>query len=323
MRVPQEAECRTTRRQRGRDFGRSHHGRPSRKHGARGFSPAWDIARGHHRPRDPQSYRKEQVDERFSEGCSRPGSQWISEETGQFRGALCRSVRHSTLGNTGRSRLRTHTSRFYAYRRTTGRICLLRCGQRPARLEDHDAGLYGQSVAVHKVSTNPLPYADYMANLAVVFADSVVDLGEVSAAELYRVTRPYGGVAVIACPDDLRPRVEQWLTSAGIPRNEWERVDLGYRIQRGKLPGAGAWTHQYADVGRSGASNDRRVRLPLKVLWFGGLGPADIVSRHYRAPTPLAVNGYLFVAKLSVQLNAGWKAALPEGIVNHSDNPNI
>jgi hypothetical protein len=128
---------------------------------------------------------------------------------------------------------------------------------------------------------------------------------------------------VIACPDDLRPRVEQWLTSAGIPRNEWERVDLGYRIQRGKLPGAGAWTHQYADVGRSGASNDRRVRLPLKVLWFGGLGPADIVSRHYRAPTPLAVNGYLFVAKLSVQLNAGWKAALPEGIVNHSDNPNI
>ena len=35
--------------------------------------------------------------------------------------------------------------------------------------------------------------------------------------------------------------------------------------------------------------------MPLKVLWFGGLGPADIVSRHYRAPAPLAVNGYLFV----------------------------
>jgi len=158
-----------------------------------------------------------------------------------------------------------------------------------------DAGLYGRRIAVHKVSTDPLPYADYMANLAVFFVDSVADLREVSASELYRVTRPHGSVAVITCLDDLRPQVEQWLTAAGIPRNEWKRVDLGLRIQRGRLPGAGAWTHQYADVGRSGASNDQRVRLPLKTLWFGGLGPADIVSRHYRAPAPLAVNGYLFV----------------------------
>lgn len=157
-----------------------------------------------------------------------------------------------------------------------------------------NAGLYGLRVAVHKVSTKPLRYADYVANLLVFLADSVADLREVSAAEVYRVTRPCGGVAVIACPDNWRPQVEQWLSADGIPRNEWKRVDLGYRIQRGNLPGAGAWTHQYADVGRSGASNDQLVRLPLKVLWFGGLAPADIVSRHYRSPAPLVVNGYLF-----------------------------
>ena len=84
-------------------------------------------------------------------------------------------------------------------------------------------------------------------------------------------------------------------SAGGIARSEWERVDQGYRIRRGELPGAGVWTHQYADAGRSGASSEQRVRLPLKMLWFGGLGPADIVSRHYRTPSPLAINGCLFV----------------------------
>ena len=35
--------------------------------------------------------------------------------------------------------------------------------------------------------------------------------------------------------------------------------------------------------------------LPLKVLWFGVVGPADAVSRHYRGPAPLAIDGRLYV----------------------------
>lgn len=159
-----------------------------------------------------------------------------------------------------------------------------------------DAGLYGPRIAIHNVGANPLPYADYSANLIVFNLESVAELDQTSASEVYRVLRPYGGVAVIASPESLRPEVDRWLTAGGIPEAERRPVDAGVRIERGPLPGAGAWTHQYADAGKSGASADELVRLPLKVLWFGSVGPADIVSRHYRAPVPLAIDGYLYVA---------------------------
>jgi len=159
-----------------------------------------------------------------------------------------------------------------------------------------DAGLYGTRVAIHNVAVNPLPYADYVANLIVVNVESAAELEQIPASEVYRVLRPCGGVAVIACRESLRPDVDQWLTEGGAPEAEKRSIDVGIRIERGPLPGAGVWTHQYADAGKSGASADQLVRLPLKVLWFGSVGPADIVSRHYRAPVPLAIDGRLYVA---------------------------
>lgn len=159
-----------------------------------------------------------------------------------------------------------------------------------------DAGLYGTHVAIDNVAADPLPYADYVANLIVVNVESAVELDEISASEVYRVLRPCGGVAVIACGETLRPEVDRWLTAGGVPEAEKRKIDIGIRIERGPLPRAGVWTHQYADAGKSGASADQLVRLPLKVLWFGSVGPADIVSRHYRAPVPLAIDGHLYVA---------------------------
>jgi len=159
-----------------------------------------------------------------------------------------------------------------------------------------DAGLYGTCAAIHNVPSNPLPYADYVANMMVVNVENAAELDELSASDLYRVLRPCGGVAVIACREALRIEVDRWLTTADIPKAERQEIDIGVRIERGSLPGAGAWTHQYADAGKSGASPDQLVRLPLKVLWFGSVGPADIVSRHYRAPVPLAIDGHMYVA---------------------------
>ncbi len=159
-----------------------------------------------------------------------------------------------------------------------------------------DAGLYGTRVAIHNTNLQPLPYADYTVNLLVFEVGAAADLQRVAAAEVRRVLRPNGGVAVVACAPALRPAVQTWLDTGRVPRAEWQDIAVGVRIQRGALPGAGAWTHQYADAGKSGASADQQVRLPLKMLWFGSLGPGDIVSRHYRAPVPLAIDGRLFVA---------------------------
>lgn len=166
---------------------------------------------------------------------------------------------------------------------------------RELRAQLADAGVYGPRIAIHDVPDGPLPYADYLANLVLLRVESEADLRNTRATEIHRVLRPYGGAAVIACADALRPKVKQWLNAGAIPAKATRRVAVGLRVQRGPLPGAGSWTHQYADPGKSGASGDQHVRLPLKVLWFGGLGPADAVSRHYRGPAPLAIDGRLYV----------------------------
>lgn len=161
-----------------------------------------------------------------------------------------------------------------------------------------NVGLYGEHVAIQSATPSSIPYTDYLANVILASVSSAGDLAAIPPAEMYRVLRPCGGVAIIECPESLRPVVKQWLSDGGVPENEVSRVDIGLRVERGPLEGAGAWTHEYADAGKSGASQDRLVKLPLKTLWFGSLGPADIVSRHYRAPAPLAVEGCLFVAGL-------------------------
>ena len=159
----------------------------------------------------------------------------------------------------------------------------------------NEAGLYGTRIALHERDSNSLPYAGYFANLVLLNVPTADTLESIPAAEAYRVLRPCGGVMMVQFPDGLWPRVRRWLESAEVPKDEWARVASGVRVERGPLPGAGEWTHQYADPGRTAASEDTRVRLPLRVLWFGGMGPAPVVSRHYRTPAPLVVNGRVFV----------------------------
>jgi outer membrane protein assembly factor BamB len=159
-----------------------------------------------------------------------------------------------------------------------------------------DAGLYGSRITLHRCATSPLPYAPYLADLVVVRIATAAELAGLSASEVYRILRPYGGIAELRFPNALRPQVDAWLQTANVPAAECRTVPGGLRITRGTLPGAGEWTHQYADPGKSTASDERLARLPLKALWFGGPGPAKMVSRHFRAPSPLVIDGRCFVS---------------------------
>ena len=104
-----------------------------------------------------------------------------------------------------------------------------------------------------------------------------------------------------------------------MPDDEIAATGEGLCVTRGALPDAGQWTHQYGDPGKRAASDERRVRLPLKAAWFGGLGPATIVSRHFRTPAPLVINGRCFVPGLdhltALDIYNGrtlWQRSLPD-----------
>ena len=134
------------------------------------------------------------------------------------------------------------------------------------------ADLYGDRITLQTESLDRLGYRDYAA--AVVASDTILAEGRCpgSAAEMFRMVRPDGGVAILGqpagCPKRLaRDELTRWLDAAGLEYTITEDADgLWAGIRRGPLPGSGEWTHvrrrrqhrlerRHADV--------RPVRRPL------------------------------------------------------------
>ena len=157
------------------------------------------------------------------------------------------------------------------------------------------AGLLGVRAAIHHGSFDTLPYNPYFANLIVWGEPLGSSAAKLKAADLYRVLRPCGGVACQIAGSDAAAATRTFLTGGNVPASDISRSPLGAIVKRGKIPGAGQWTHTHANVGRTGCSEDSLARLPLGMLWWGGPGPSRIVSRHWRAPSPLFANGVLYV----------------------------
>ncbi len=166
------------------------------------------------------------------------------------------------------------------------------------------AGLYGARVVIDQGDPSALPYSNYFANLIV--SDSLLLTGEIpgDAGRLARHLKPCGGVACLGVPagklgkqspvsaDDL----SDWLNQLRLGRCRISQTNgLWAILLRGPLPGAGQWTHQYANAGNVTCSNDRIVSGPLGLLWFGEPGPAPMVNRHDAAAAPLVVNGKTFI----------------------------
>lgn len=146
-----------------------------------------------------------------------------------------------------------------------------------------EAGLYGARVSVLQQTDNKLSLPDYFANLVVV-----ADAAQIQDTELYRVLRPYGGVAYRLGAEGASWIRGDGLTASAVSKNLQKCV-------RGALAGAGDWTHQFANAGSSSSSDDLLVKWPLRPLWFGEPGPSRMMNRHLRGTAPVTSNGRLFV----------------------------
>ena len=137
------------------------------------------------------------------------------------------------------------------------------------------AGLLGKRVVVEAWDVDDLP--GYFANLIV--SDGLLESGKTAAKDeqINRVLRPYGGIAMLG------------KKKFGSKKIDWERT------VRGKLEGAGEWTHQYANAQNTASSGDKLVSGKLGMQWFGEPGPDGMVERHAKAASPLAKDGRLFV----------------------------
>ncbi|HUS81144.1 MAG TPA: PQQ-binding-like beta-propeller repeat protein [Armatimonadota bacterium] len=158
------------------------------------------------------------------------------------------------------------------------------------------AGLYGARVAVHQGTPGRLAHPAYFADLIVAGPGFDPVATGASSSEVYRALSPCDGQAYFATGAASAQALTAWLRQGGVPEGEVTVEADAIRVARGPLPGAGSWTHQYGDAGKSGASDDERVRWPMRLLWFGGPGPELMISRHWRPASPVAANGRLFIA---------------------------
>ena len=173
-----------------------------------------------------------------------------------------------------------------------------------ARLALDAAGLYGQRVTIDQGDLSALPYSNYFANLIV--SDSLILTGQIPGdpARFVRHIKPCGGTICVGAPAKI-PAGAAAVSSKEL-LSWFARLELGScrisqvngvwaTLQRGALPGAGKWTHQYAEPGNTACSDDLALAGPLGLLWFGEPGSEPMVNRHDAAASPLAVNGRLFI----------------------------
>ena len=168
-----------------------------------------------------------------------------------------------------------------------------------ARRALESAGMLGTRANVFCADLEHLPCSDYFANLVV--SDTIATQGKTvgSAREMHRLLRPCGGVAMIGQVSGPAKQIgtdslKEWFGALPGVTIDQQTDRLWAKIVRGPLPGAGDWSHQYADPGNSGSSRDALVQAPFSVLWLGRPGMAKIVDRHARAAAPLCINGRLF-----------------------------
>jgi len=173
-----------------------------------------------------------------------------------------------------------------------------------ARRALDSAGLYGYRVLVDQGELSELPYSNYFANLIV--SDSMLLTGQIPGeqAKLVRHLKPCGGVICLGAPAGAPGKagklswydVKKWFDELQLGKCRISHTNgVWATARRGPLPGAGKWTHQYAEPGNTACSDDRIVAGPMGLLWFGEPGPAPMVNRHDAAAAPLAVNGRMFI----------------------------
>ena len=167
-----------------------------------------------------------------------------------------------------------------------------------------DAGIEGTRVTVVNNPIDDLPFSNYFANLIV--SDSMLLTGKLPGdpVAISRHLKPCGGVILLGTPagspagSDAANQADvlAWLTQF-YHREEGEVVSESpwYLLRRGKLPGAGDWSHQYGNVANTSFSDDSRVRDGLGVLWYGDPGPSAMINRHEAAGAPLSTNGRMFI----------------------------
>ncbi len=170
------------------------------------------------------------------------------------------------------------------------------------------AGVYGARISVrHVPSLAELPFPGQFADL--ILSERLLTDGDFAgtAAEVLRLLRP-GGIALLGQPRGAarkltKAKLEAWLKAGGVKADVRDgESGLWATLTRPAPPGAGEWSHQYGRPDNSAFGGESLAGVTttadMEVQWIGRPGPRAQADRNGRKPSPLAINGRLFLQGL-------------------------
>ncbi|MEE8450810.1 MAG: PQQ-binding-like beta-propeller repeat protein, partial [Thermoguttaceae bacterium] len=157
-----------------------------------------------------------------------------------------------------------------------------------------EAGLYGGRISVEQGDTKRLPFPPYVFNLVICARPFPGRQVSFDAEEIFRVTKPCGGVAYVGLPLQRNESISDlhWMERLGAKvtiDGDWTK------LVRGRVLGSADWTHNYATAANTYCNEDPLVKGPFGILWYGPPGPRDRVERHAAGPLPLVVGSTMFL----------------------------
>jgi len=167
------------------------------------------------------------------------------------------------------------------------------------------AGVYGCRVTLHKISDlSSLKYSKWLFNLIV--SDTMIAEGTCpgTAAEMFRVLRPSGGIGYFGqptgCPNVLsQSTLENWLNAASLSYTATNTsAGLWSKVVRDDLSNAGDWPQQYGRADNAANSGDtlngKTSTSQMHIQWLGSPGADFGADRNPRMPAPVMSNGKVF-----------------------------
>jgi len=113
---------------------------------------------------------------------------------------------------------------------------------------------------------------------------------------LYESTRPYDGKIMIRTTGKEYNSLSANLDELNLFGAE-HTFSKGYTIisRTGPLEGTDSWTHNNGDIANTLKSDDKLVKAPLGILWFGGNSNLDVLPRHGHGPGEQVIDGRLII----------------------------
>ena len=167
----------------------------------------------------------------------------------------------------------------------------------------NDMGLYGQRISLLQGNLSTVNFPQYFSSLTVVenLEESDFHPDKKTFEKLIWTVRPYDGKIWLSLDEKQREEFLTVINNHSADQTDPEIFGEGLLLTRtGPLTGSDDWTHQYGNVQNSVKSDDKLVKMPLGLLWFGGNSNLDVLPRHGHGPPEQVVDGRLIIQGMDV-----------------------